>query len=61
MRESTATQCFFVFRTLVIFSIKNIKSDVRAIKIINIIYTALFSSGALLSLIKMLLFFLGVG
>jgi flagellar biosynthesis protein FlhB len=64
---ATLAAYIIAFMTLIscavplIFSIKNIKSDVRAIKIINIIYTVLFSSGALLSLIKMILFFLGLG
>ncbi len=44
-----------------IFSIRNIKVENKAIKIINIVYTVLFSSGVLLSLTKMLLFYLGVG
>jgi flagellar biosynthesis protein FlhB len=44
-----------------IFSIKNIRAKNKAIKIINIVYTVLFSSGVLLSLTKMLLFYLSVG
>jgi hypothetical protein len=44
-----------------IFSIRNIGAESKAIKIINIVYTVLFSSGVLLSLTKMLLFYLGVG
>ena len=44
-----------------IFSIRNIKAESKAIKIINIVYTVLLSSGVLLSLTKMLLFYLGVG
>ena len=64
---ATLAAYIIAFMTLVscavplIFSINNIKSDVRAIKITNIIYTVLFSSRVLLSLIKTILFFLGIG
>ena len=44
-----------------IFAVRNLKAENKAIKIINIIYTVLFSSGVLLSLTKILLFYLGVG
>jgi len=42
-----------------IFSIKNLKAENKAVKIINIIYTALFSALALFSLIKIFTFIFG--
>ena len=44
-----------------IFSIKNIKAENKAIKIINIIYTVLFSTLAAFSLVKIVVFTLGLG
>ena len=44
-----------------IFSIKNIKAENKAIKIINIIYTVLFSTLATFSLVKIVVFTLGLG
>ena len=44
-----------------IFSIKNIKAENKAIKIINIIYTVLFSILAAFSLVKIVVFTLGLG
>lgn len=42
-----------------IFSIKNLKAENKAVKIINIIYTALFSALALFSSIKIFTFIFG--
>ena len=44
-----------------IFSIKNIKAENKAIRIINIIYTVLFSTLAAFSLVKIVVFTLGLG
>lgn len=44
-----------------IFSIKNIKAENKAIKIINVIYTTLFSALVAFALIKIVVFTLGLG